>query len=98
MPYKIKSKDNETIVVGEAELFRLFLSKARASEELKEKINDFVNYYGDIIDTQTMIELPLKEMMVTFFVLGYQFANFELKNDVEYEKPAKVSKETNQST
>jgi hypothetical protein len=95
MPYKIKTKQDETITVSEAELFRLFLAKAKASEELKTKIDSFVDVYSGMIPSEVMIKTSLNETMVTFFILGYQFANFELKNEVEYEQTISQKQQKN---
>ncbi len=94
MPYKIKTKD-EVITVNELELFRLFLSRVKTDDNLKLKIDSFIDSYSEILESNIILRLPIKDILNTFFILGYQFANFELKNDVEYEPIIKQSKTPN---
>lgn len=94
MTFKVTTDNKEQVEINDAELLLLFVKDASTKLELSERVDQLSDSFKAIFPIETLLEIPTKALMRVCFLLGYQYAQFESKNEYEYISDV-VAKPTN---
>jgi len=94
MTFKVTTDNKEQVEINDAELLLLFVKDASTKLELSERVDQLSDSFKAIFPIETLLEIPTKALMRVCFLLGYQYAQFESKNEYEYISDV-VAKSTN---
>lgn len=84
MTFRITTDNKEKVEISDAELLLLFVKDASSKPELSARVDDLSDAFKAIFPVETLLEIPTKALMRVCFLLGYQYAQFESKNEYEY--------------
>lgn len=84
MTFRITTDNKQKVEINDAELLLLFVKDASSKPELSTRVDNLSDSFKAIFPVETLLEIPTKALMRVCFLLGYQYAQFESKNEYEY--------------
>lgn len=84
MTFKVTTENKEQVEISDAELLLLFVKDASSKPELSKRVDELSDSFKAIFPIETLLEIPAKALMRVCFLLGYQYGQFESKNQYEY--------------
>jgi hypothetical protein len=79
----LNNKDGTKLRIEEPLLFTTFLKHANTNDELLKEIAHLETYFSSLLDEEALLNSPLIKLMNVYFILGYQYSQFRMKNDAE---------------
>lgn len=82
MPFVVTQKDGTEVTISENDLVNTLMSKILEEENLQE-IVPVTNAFTENVSTE-IVKVPLNELILLSFRLGYYFRIFKNKNSVTF--------------